>query len=80
MAVSPQMQAMWNEVKANHKRLNECQGPHDFVGVESELRYTLKDGSVYGRYVCKKCNGKVFPNDKIWYERGIEHGKKEISK
>lgn len=78
MALTPEMQALWNEVQNNMKRLKACVGPHEFVGDETEIRAVSPEGTKhYRRYVCTKCSGKLNPVDKIWYERGLEHGRKE---
>lgn len=71
-------QALWDEVKLNHKRLNECTGPHEFVGDENDVQAVDKNGTkFYRRFICTKCSGKVFSNDKHWYDRGLQHGRKE---
>jgi len=76
MASKEEMLALWEEVKANSKRLVDCSGPHDFVGIEAELQGETKDGGkLYRRYVCTKCGGKILSHDKLWYERGLQHGR-----
>lgn len=70
--------ALWAEVKANAKRLVECAGPHTFIGDETDVQSTLPSGEkIYRRFVCTKCGGKAGAFDRAWYERGLEHGRKE---
>jgi len=64
-------QQIWKDVKANHKRLDNCKGPHDFRPVPAEGKSLVRD------YVCSRCNGKVDAIHKLWYERGLEHGRSE---
>jgi len=56
----------WELVKANHKRLEECEGPHDFQCEDPK--------SMRSKYVCSKCGGKISKTDWLWYERGLAHG------
>lgn len=64
-----EIRAIWERVKANRKRLESCDGPHDF-----SRRY--KRGAST-RYQCIKCKGNVDHNQKIWYELGIAHAMKK---
>jgi hypothetical protein len=60
---------LWDEVEANHRKLDGCQGPHDFAQVDpgpSKLGAT---------YRCQKCGGTVGHLHKLWYEIGLRHGR-----
>ena len=59
---------IWAEVKANQKRLSECEAPHIFEPKE-------KTDSYLSKFVCKKCGGEVGSSEFAWYEKGLEHGK-----
>ena len=63
----------WESVKANRKLLNECELPHDFD------QTTRPDNplSPRARFLCSKCKGHVSGVEKLWYERGLEHGRNE---
>lgn len=61
---------IWNEVLENNKRLNECPGPHDFIEMpQEEKRWTRE-------YRCSKCNGKIDAIQHLWYQRGLNDGRK----
>jgi len=64
-----EMLALWEEVKANGKRLDECYGPHDFVQmtVEEAQRHSP-------RFKCGKCKGVVDNHAHVWYKLGLKHG------
>lgn len=59
---------IWEEVKANQKRLRECEGPHEFEKTNDGL-YARAD------YRCKRCKGRVNGQQYHWYEEGLKHGK-----
>ena len=65
------VQQIWKDVKANHKKLDGCKGPHDFRPLPIEGKTLIRD------YLCSKCGGKLEAIHKLWYERGLEHGRKE---
>lgn len=67
----PDMQKIWEEVKANHKALNECPGPHDFVSMGAAGEF-VKPNS---KFRCTKCNGTVDHHAYHWYTLGMKHGK-----
>jgi hypothetical protein len=68
---SADIQLIRAEIIANRKLLESCLKPHDFsIGVE---RY--EGSSLFRDYRCTKCSGKVTSSDKLWYERGLAHGK-----
>ncbi len=57
---------IFEQVKANRRALDACDGPHDFAGVD--------EGRPGRDYRCKKCNGKVDVHAHYWYEQGLKHG------
>lgn len=67
MPISPnEVHAIWEEVKRNHKRLDECPGPHEFGPM------LAKPGA---KYTCSKCGGVVDAVARSWYEKGLTHGR-----
>jgi hypothetical protein len=59
---------MWEEVKANQKRLEGCVGPHDFVLASTTgTRHDEK-------HRCLKCDGVVDWSTCTWYKLGLKHG------
>lgn len=60
---------IWEQVKANSARLASCRNPHTFVALETS-------GSIVRRWRCTRCNGEIDAINKIWYEKGLEHGRK----
>lgn len=67
----PEMNAIWEQVKANHKRLDECVGPHVFT------REVSRTGKLVRRWACERCGGEIETVDKSWYEMGLKHGRQE---
>lgn len=65
----PELDKIWQEVKANQAKLDACLGPHDF-----SIEYR-KIGNFVRDYQCTKCSGHIQSGDKRWYERGLKHGK-----
>jgi len=59
---------IWEEVKANHKKLRECEGPHEFEKENDGLHFRAQ-------YRCKKCGGTVRGHEYQWYMEGLRHGK-----
>lgn len=53
------------EVKDNHKKLDNCKSPHDFIKKTEEL---------FPKYVCKKCGGEIEHGEYYWYKLGLKHG------
>jgi hypothetical protein len=64
-----EVKGIWKEVKANHKLLDECEGPHDFAEIEKERRFPMQ-------FRCSKCGGTVDGTAYSWYQHGLEHGRK----
>lgn len=64
------VQQIWKDVKANQKRLDDCKGPHNFRPIHEDGKKLVRD------YRCSKCGGKIDAIHKIWYCKGLEHGKK----
>lgn len=56
---------IWKEVKANNETLNKCEGPHTFKSHKV----------VKFKWVCSKCGGHTSATQKVWYEKGLEHGR-----
>lgn len=54
-------------VKANHKKLDECIGPHYFK---------REDDKPLSKYICSKCGGHVDAIYKDAYDTGLIHGRK----
>jgi len=60
---------IWKKVKENRKRLDSCEGIHNFTND--------KDGKIVPRYsTCTKCKGELDPIHVNWYIKGVEHGSK----
>lgn len=59
------MLSPWEEVKANHQRLESCKR-HDFP--------TPETGSLGLRYTCRVCGGWADGHAIVWYMRGLAHG------
>lgn len=63
--------AIFADVKANSKRLDECPRPHEFEPMEPRKgRVLLPD------YWCKVCGGTVDATRRRWYELGLEDARK----
>ena len=61
---------VWEEVKANHAKLDACDGPHVFEPIDAK--------KVVGRrYRCGLCKGEVDAINRSWYEKGLEHARRE---
>lgn len=57
---------IFEEVKANHKKLESCQ-KHSFnIDLEPDRR-------VGKRWRCSSCGGEVGIMEKSWYEKGLKH-------
>jgi hypothetical protein len=68
MLTKDELMKMWDEAKANGKRLDECYGPHDFIADGHAERPSAQ------RYVCLKCKGTVDWSPHHWYKLGLKHG------
>lgn len=68
-------QRIWEEVKANHAKLDGCPGPHDFQPCES-----IRGTAVPRRYRCAICGGEVDTINRRWYQRGLDHARKSAEK
>jgi hypothetical protein len=58
---------LWDNVKANGRALDNCEGPHRFEPTVP----TVKLGRVYR---CAKCGGEADSIAVRWYEMGLRHG------
>ena len=62
--------ALFEEVKENHVRLDSCSGPHEFEEVN------MGGSGGFARDMrCKRCGGVLNRVHAIWYERGVKHGR-----
>lgn len=68
MLKKTQLKKIWEEVKANQKRLEECVGPHDFEEEKND-KPGIPD------MICKKCNGRLKKTEAVWYLKGLKHGR-----
>ena len=59
---------IFKQVKRNHKKLDECVGPHDFKPLIEDGDKLIRD------YRCTRCGGVIDAINKIWYDRGRIHG------
>lgn len=59
------MLSLWEEVRANHERLESCPR-HDF--------HTPEPGRLGVRYTCRACGGWADGHAIVWYMRGLAHG------
>lgn len=59
---------IWEEVKANNKRLRNCEGPHQFQLAD--------DKRINSKYRCALCGGTVDTIAFKWYMDGLKHGQK----
>lgn len=60
------IKTVWEEARANAKRLDGCPGPHDFVGIGPAPQR---------KHRCTVCGGEVDLHAAHWYQRGLEHGR-----
>lgn len=65
------MDGIWQEVKANHARLEACAGPHDFSVPHRTVGTLVRD------WACSKCGGHVESTHRSWYETGLKHARQE---
>lgn len=69
-------------VKENHARLCSCH-LHEFVEIsEGDLDYSgIKyESRILGKkYKCTNCGGEVDSMTKHWYDKGVEHGKRDLT-
>lgn len=61
------MLEIWEEVKANHLRLDGCRR-HDF-------RPEVSGAGAAIRYRCQACDGVINASAQLWYQRGLAHAK-----
>jgi hypothetical protein len=61
-----EMKGILADVRANHKTLDECPGPHEFSAIEP--------GKFGSKHRCAKCGGTIGAVETGWYRRGLEHG------
>lgn len=63
---------IWEGVKENSRKLEACPG-HDF---SIDLR---PDRPVGKDWQCTRCGGRADTIAKLWYERGLEHGRPALA-
>lgn len=56
------------KAQANSKLLRDCDRPHSFVPEDSD--------SIVSDYRCTKCGGVVNKIHALWYDRGLEDGRR----
>lgn len=76
----PEMDAIFQEVKANHSILKGCQRPHDFsICLERHTKEPIENPTPaqhFGaKWKCSKCGGIVDSLHKIHYEEGLRDAK-----
>lgn len=59
---------LWEDVKANHAKLDACVGPHDF-----SIPYRAH-GTLVMDWECTKCHGYTCSIHVHWYKAGLAHG------
>lgn len=71
MPMTPaQVLEIFNNVKQNHKRLEECTKPHDFQPITGARKYK-----------CTKCNGEIDTTHYYWYYQGLcDRHKQDLEK
>lgn len=73
------------EVKANSALLDKCIGPHAFcICLDRHTKQPIEGTPTFEQrfaawWRCAKCGGRVENLHKIWYERGVEHGRREMA-
>lgn len=72
MVKSKDLKDIWEDVKENHRKLDSCPGPHDFVVKNPEARRMNQ------RMVCRKCKGEMTVLDANLYLKGVAHGVKSV--
>jgi hypothetical protein len=68
-----EVRCIWENAKANIRRLDACPGPHVFVVRPEDAAKPLT-----ARHVCSVCHGEVSASDRRWYERGVADGRKAV--
>lgn len=63
----PELMSIWDQVKANHARLESCKR-HDFGSMDAH--------KLGAKYTCRACGGTADAVAVSWYRRGLEHNKK----
>lgn len=59
---------LWNEIRANSAKVQECAGPHDLEEVPGQ-------STLNKRWRCKLCGGVIDTIAKLYYEQGLRHGR-----
>lgn len=61
---------IWEQVKENRRKLDACDGPHEFDEQTGSVLSSRKT------FVCRKCGGALRASEYNWYQKGLEDGKK----
>lgn len=74
MLSKEEVKQIFEEVKANQKKLTGCVTPHDFQPAPTARR---ENTPFCDRYTCTKCKAWVTDDAYRWYVKGLEHARKE---
>lgn len=58
------------QVKANTERLNNCTGSHHIFA-------RIDPSTLFSKWRCTVCDGEVDTHGAHWYQKGLDHGRKE---
>lgn len=72
MITDEQLKDIVKHIKENKIRLDKC-SLHSFT-IPIPKPY---NSNIIDKYKCKNCGGVVSYREKIFYEKGLEHGRKE---
>ena len=64
---------IWAKVQENHRILDLCVGPHEFLSITPDPKKLDK------KFQCTKCGGVITSSDLFWYNHGVGHGSKQNS-
>ena len=62
-----ELQKIFEDVKANHASLRDCEGPHNFSVLDTYPSGLPRD------YKCSKCGGTLRSTDALRYQEGLLH-------
>jgi hypothetical protein len=69
MVTRAESKKIWEQVKANHAKLDACEG-HEFSPV---AKYPDRPDHALKDYVCTKCGGRIDAIAHHWYQMGMKH-------
>ena len=70
MAISEESRRIFAEVKENHRKLRECQRPHDLAPDPSD-----NHPDPFKRMLCSKCGGTIHSLEARYYLEGLRDGR-----